>query len=142
MYIQYTLSQFVQEEFFQNLNTHFSMWWAMCEMQDISVCASKLASYSFHNIASSSVIQINVFKFEIVVLNVPFFVGFNWFCTLYVDHTMSPKLTAMLFWCCLPFLIAAIPMNVKCHFSIFQCTQSLSTIGWKYSASIVSVYYW
>jgi len=60
-----------------------------------------------------------------MVLNGPFYVGLTDFVPLFVDHSLSQKLATICLWCCLPFLIAGIPMNMKCHFSIFQYILSL-----------------
>ena len=96
------------------------VWNAEC----LNLC-KKISPFPFYNIASFSVFQISDYRFEIMVLNGPFCVGFNWFVPLFVNHTLSQKLATICLLCCLPFLIAVIPINVKCHFSVFQYALSL-----------------
>lgn len=89
-----------------------------------------LSQFSFYNIASFNEIQTSDNRFEIMVLNGPFCVGFNWFCTPFLLTTLlSQKLARVCLWCCLPFPVAVIPMNVKCHFLIFQSTCCLLSTG-------------
>jgi len=61
----------------------------------------------------------SLFKMDHSVLDLTDFVP------LFVDHALSQKLATICLWCCLPFPIAVIPMNVKCHFLIFQYILSL-----------------
>lgn len=103
----------------------------------LSLC-EKISQFSFYNIASFSVIHISDYRFEIVVLNGPFFVGFNWFCWPLSVSEVSHNLLVMLltiFNCCYSYEYEVPLYDIPVHIV------SWALISWKYSTSVVSLYF-